>query len=225
MLGAGGDGAADSVQSRKRLPPAEEGKEENADYPAGEDSGLPESSGGMGRPADVLSGTEYRIATRGAGGAAVERPQFADENADRVQICVARQGRAGRDRTENGKFCPGDLSQRRSDPAAGRRPKESPIQPIYVPVTQDRRDVWAGLRRADSQEAVRKAGIEEHVRFHDLRHTFSTLAIQSGIDPKTVAEILGHTSAEFSLDVYTHVTAGMKKEAAQKISGFMASVG
>lgn len=53
----------------------------------------------------------------------------------------------------------------------------------------------------------------------------STLAIQSGIDPKTVAEILGHASAEFSLDVYTHVTAGMKKEAAQKISGFMASVG
>ncbi len=61
-----------------------------------------------------------------------------------------------------------------------------------------------------------KSGIEEHVRFHDLRHTFSTLAIQSGIDPKTVAEILGHASAEFSLDVYTHVTAGMKKEAAQK---------
>ena len=65
VLGAGGDGAADSVQSRKRLPPAEEGKEENADYPAGEDSGLPESGGGMGRPADVLSGTEYR--TCGAG--------------------------------------------------------------------------------------------------------------------------------------------------------------
>ena len=58
-----------------------------------------------------------------------------------------------------------------------------------------------------------------------ISDTFSTLAIQSGIDPKTVAEILGHASAEFSLDVYTHVTAGMKKEAAQKISGFMASVG
>ena len=64
------------------------------------------------------------------------------------------------------------------------------------------------------KKLLEKAGIEEHVRFHDLRHTFSTLAIQSGIDPKTVAEILGHASAEFSLDVYTHVTAGMKKEAA-----------
>ena len=75
------------------------------------------------------------------------------------------------------------------------------------------------------KKLLEKAGIEEYVRFHDLRHIFSTLAIQSGIDPKTGAEILGHASAEFSLDVYTHVTAGMKKEAAQKISGFMASVG
>ena len=75
------------------------------------------------------------------------------------------------------------------------------------------------------KKLLEKARIEEHVRFHDLRHTFSTLAIQSGIDPKTVAEILGHASAEFSLDVYTHVTAGLKKEAAQKISAFMASVG
>ena len=75
------------------------------------------------------------------------------------------------------------------------------------------------------KKLLEKAGIEEHVRFHDLRHTFSTLAIQSGIDPKTVAEILGHASAEFSLDVYSHVTAGIKREAAQKINGFMASVG
>ena len=82
-----------------------------------------------------------------------------------------------------------------------------------------------GLSYSKLMFGLKNAGIEEHVRFHDLRHTFSTLAIQSGIDPKTVAEILGHASAEFSLDVYTHVTAGMKKEAAQKISGFMASVG
>ena len=92
----------------------------------------------------------------GAGGAAVERPQFADENADRVQICVARQGRAGRDGAENGEFRPGDLPQRRSNSTAGRRPQESPVQSVYVPVTQDWWNVWSGLRRADSQEAVRK---------------------------------------------------------------------
>ena len=55
------------------------------------------------------------------------------------------------------------------------------------------------------KKLLEKAGIEEHVRFHDLRHTFSTLAIQSGIDPKTVTEILGHASAEFLLDVYAAI--------------------
>ena len=75
------------------------------------------------------------------------------------------------------------------------------------------------------KKLLEKAGTEEHVRFHDLRHTCWTLAIQSGIDPKTVAEILGHASAEFSLDVYTHVTPGMKKAAAQKIGGLLQSVG
>ena len=56
-----------------------------------------------------------------------------------------------------------------------------------------------------THDKILKAIGAEHIRFHDLRHTFSTLAIQSGIDPKTVAEILGHASAEFSLDVYAAI--------------------
>ena len=66
-----------------------------------------------------------------------------------------------------------------------------------------------------------RAGIEEHVRFHDLRRTFATLALQNGVDPKTVSSMLGHYSAEFTLNVYTNVTTDMQKDAAQKIGGFM----
>jgi len=69
-----------------------------------------------------------------------------------------------------------------------------------------------------------KAGIEEHVRFHDLRRTFATLALQNGVDPKTVSGMLGHYSAEFTLDVYANVTKEMKKEAAEKIGSFMEQV-
>lgn len=65
------------------------------------------------------------------------------------------------------------------------------------------------------------AGVDESVRFHDLRHTFSTLAIQSGVDAKTVAGMLGHYSAAFTLDTYTHVTEQMKRGAAEKIDVFM----
>ena len=71
------------------------------------------------------------------------------------------------------------------------------------------------------KQMLAAAGVEESVRFHDLRHTFSTLAIQSGVDAKTVAGMLGHYSAAFTLDTYTHVTEQMKQGAAEKIGVFM----
>lgn len=38
--------------------------------------------------------------------------------------------------------------------------------------------------------------------FHDLRHTYATVAIASGVDVKTVSSVLGHSSAAMTLDVY-----------------------
>lgn len=61
----------------------------------------------------------------------------------------------------------------------------------------------------------------EHIRFHDLRHTFATLALQNGVDVKTVSSMLGHYSAGFTLDTYTHVTEKMQEEAAEKMGLFM----
>ncbi len=52
------------------------------------------------------------------------------------------------------------------------------------------------------------------VRFHDLRHTFATIALQNGVDIKTVSSVLGHFSAGFTLDTYAHVTTAAQKEAA-----------
>ena len=69
---------------------------------------------------------------------------------------------------------------------------------------------------------LKKAGITEKVRFHDLRYTFATLAIQSGVDAKTVSSILGHYSAGFTLDTYTHVTGDMQKEAAKRVGSLIA---
>lgn len=60
------------------------------------------------------------------------------------------------------------------------------------------------------------AGIE-HIRFHDLRHTFATLSLQNGVDVKTLSNTLGHYSAGFTLDTYTHTTQRMKREAADTI--------
>ena len=56
-----------------------------------------------------------------------------------------------------------------------------------------------------------------HVRLHDLRHTFATLSLKNGVDVKTLSAALGHFSAGFTLNTYTHATPQMKRDAAVKI--------
>lgn len=57
----------------------------------------------------------------------------------------------------------------------------------------------------------------KQVRFHDLRHTFSTVALGNGMDVKTLSAVIGHVSANTTLNIYTHVTNAMQKTAAAKI--------
>ncbi len=69
---------------------------------------------------------------------------------------------------------------------------------------------------------LKKAGITENITLHGLRHTYATLAIQNGVDAKTVSSLLGHYSAGFTLDTYTHTTSAMQKAAADKVGSFIA---
>ncbi len=69
-------------------------------------------------------------------------------------------------------------------------------------------------------QVLRKYGLRP-IRFHDLRHTFSTLALQNGVDIKTVSGMLGHYSAGFTLDTYAHVTTAAQKEAAKTMDNLL----
>ena len=57
----------------------------------------------------------------------------------------------------------------------------------------------------------------KHVRFHDLRHTFATMALENGMDVKTLSAMIGHVSSETTLNIYSHVTDTMRAQAAVKI--------
>ncbi len=70
------------------------------------------------------------------------------------------------------------------------------------------------------KKILRRAGLP-NLRFHDLRHGFSTNAIAAGVDPKSLAQILGHANASFTLDVYGHVTTDMQRNAATIVGDFM----
>ena len=66
------------------------------------------------------------------------------------------------------------------------------------------------------QRVAKKAGLG-HLRVHDLRHTFAALALEAGVDVRTVQGMLGHATPEFTLRVYAYVNDHMRKTAAQKI--------
>lgn len=63
---------------------------------------------------------------------------------------------------------------------------------------------------------LREAGLP-NIRLYDLRHTCATLALTIGVPPKVVSEQLGHASAAFTLDTYSHVLPHMQAEAAAKM--------
>ena len=73
-------------------------------------------------------------------------------------------------------------------------------------------------------KAILKRAELPMIRFHDLRHTFATHAMQGGVDAKTLSGILGHTNASFTLDTYTHVTADMQNNASEVVSNMMKNI-
>ena len=70
------------------------------------------------------------------------------------------------------------------------------------------------------KKLLAEAGLPR-MRFHDLRHTFATHALTSGVDAKTLSGILCHTKTSFTLDTYTHVTGDMHRRASEIVGGFM----
>ena len=61
-------------------------------------------------------------------------------------------------------------------------------------------------------DIVKRSGLE-HLRFHDLRHTFASLMLLRGAKPKVISEALGHASVAFTMDTYSHIIEGMQEDA------------
>jgi len=64
---------------------------------------------------------------------------------------------------------------------------------------------------------LNEANLQER-KFHTLRHTFATRALELGIDIKTVSEILGHANVSTTLNIYAHSLVEHKKAAIKKFN-------
>ncbi len=56
-----------------------------------------------------------------------------------------------------------------------------------------------------------------NITIHELRHTYASRAITGGADVKTVSSLLGHKSADLTLNIYTHTSEKGKKDAVKGI--------
>lgn len=72
----------------------------------------------------------------------------------------------------------------------------------------------------DYKLLLKRNGIRE-INVHGLRHTFATRALESGMSPKTLSKILGHSSVGFTLDTYAHVTDELKAEEMAGMNEFL----
>lgn len=83
--------------------------------------------------------------------------------------------------------------------------------PVKEDMPRDPSSVYDKMRRV-----LERADCKQ-IRFHDLRHTFATMALEHGMDIKTLSAIIGHVSSATTLDIYSHITTEMQKNAAVKI--------
>ena len=57
------------------------------------------------------------------------------------------------------------------------------------------------------------------IRFHDLRHSYATLMMSKGVNPKIVSMILGHSGVDVTLDIYSHPDVSMQRICLQNKKG------
>jgi hypothetical protein len=72
------------------------------------------------------------------------------------------------------------------------------------------------------QRAAAAAGVPV-IRLHDARHSCATLALDAGVHPKVVQQLLGHSSWSTTMDLYSHRVDRLQREATQRIETLLLS--
>ncbi|MBN7774632.1 site-specific integrase [Clostridium aminobutyricum] len=67
------------------------------------------------------------------------------------------------------------------------------------------------------KKILEEAGVKDR-KFHAIRHTFATRALELGVDIKTLSEILGHSNVSVTLNIYAHSLMEQKKIAMDKLN-------
>jgi integrase len=114
---------------------------------------------------------------------------------------------------------------RRREATTNKRPKcDLPDAADLIFTTATGRPIHSDKLAQRFKQILNQADLPTR-RLYDLRHTAATLALSAGVPPKVVAEQLGHASAAFTLDVYSHLLPHMQEEAATRVEQILVGPG
>jgi integrase len=96
-------------------------------------------------------------------------------------------------------------------PARGRRNqnifgKSSSTPFVYSSLTQRAETAWKKMHG---------------LTLHNARHTFASLMIAAGVNPKALSTYMGHSSITITLDRYGHLMPGNEEQAANLLDAYL----
>ena len=94
------------------------------------------------------------------------------------------------------------------------------VFPDMVFLTANGKPFDNGSVRKQYQRLLKSLGIP-YRKFHALRHTYATRLLENNVHPKVAQELLGHSTCDITMSVYSHVLPEQMKEAVNKIKNII----
>ena len=106
------------------------------------------------------------------------------------------------------------------------RDADLPFSPEAVGERSKR--AWRGANEREeeaAEEEKRDPDLLEQITFHECRHTFASLLIDAGVNPKAIQEFMGHATIEETFSRYGHLLPGAREHARRLADDYLASTG
>lgn len=82
-------------------------------------------------------------------------------------------------------------------------------------------DPFAPMSIAKRARKALEAASLEPITLHDCRHTFASLLIDAGANPKAVQTFMGHSKIQTTFDIYGHLMPGSRDEVRQRMDAYL----
>jgi len=95
-------------------------------------------------------------------------------------------------------------------------------QPFDPKTINDRaKRAWAAANERERE--ARTPGLLQPITLHECRHTFASLLIDAGVNPKAIQEFMGHATIEETFSRYGHLMPGTRNQARELVDAYMSS--